>query len=111
MLFTVKTRWTEDSNCILELNRYADNGHIAVSIFSLTDGPFANVTVNLPETRQFPYNYGFVDTNNFPEVEDLIYELGIGKVTQYRACSGFCIYPLYEFDEDEILKYVDEGAE
>ncbi len=104
--FEARTRFTTDPNCILCMNRYANNGHVALSIFSLTDGPFANLTVNLPEADGFPKNFSFVDTNNFPEGEDLIYELGIGKVTNFRTSSGFCVYPLYEFDEKAIRKYI-----
>ena len=108
--FEVKTQWSECDDCVLVRNRYADNDHIALSIYSLSEGPYAGLTVNLDQTDKLPKNFGFVDTNNFPEAPELIGKLGIGKFTGEYGASGFCVYPLFEFDEEAIKKYVLESA-
>ena len=107
-MFTINTRYGTVSDCVLTMDRYTDNNHIAVSIFSLSEGPYARLTVNLPGVESFPENFSFVDSNNFDQAEDVIDQLGIGKVTQWRTCSGFCTYALYEFDEDKIKEYMEE---
>ena len=108
MTFEVQTRYSHTPRCVLHKNEYYDNHHIALSIFSLEDGPFADITVNLPSTAKFPKNFGFVDTNNFPEAPALIERLGIGRATPFRDSSVFCTYPMYEFDEDAINTYTSE---
>lgn len=104
--FEVNTQWSHNPNCILTLGRYQNNDHIAVSVYSLDEGPFANITVNIDSTDSQPKNFGFVDTNNFPEAEAIIEKLKIGRKTGQYGASGFCMYPLYEFDEKAIKKYV-----
>lgn len=100
--FAVKTRWTTYDNCELVMNRYADNNHVALSVFSPEEGPIANITVNLPSLKHYKDDCAFVDTNNFPEAEGLIHQLGIGKDTGIMIPSGFCLYPLYKFDIQKI---------
>lgn len=102
--FDVHTRFGTEKDCAFSVGRYADNDHIAISIWC-ADGPFADLTVNLPETIRYPKNYGYVDTNNFPEAPELIERLGIGKWTGGLCSSGFCTYPLYEFDEAAVHDY------
>lgn len=100
--FTVKTRWATYDNCGLVMNYYADNNHIALSVFSPEEGPIANITVNLPQLKLYKNECAFVDTNNFPEAEGLIYQLGIGRDTGISVLSGYCFYPLYRFDIQKI---------
>ena len=90
--------------CTLEKGAYSNNGHIALSLWC-DEGPYATLTVNLSETKRYPKNYGFVDTNNFPRGEDLIREIGIGKYTGIMARCGWCMYPLYEFFMDKVDEY------
>lgn len=78
------------------------NKHLAVEIMSQTEGPYARLTVNLPETKQYPVNYAFLDTNNFPDGEDLVEELGVARFTGRYGFSGMCAYPLYEFFPDKL---------
>lgn len=44
-------------------------------------------------------NASYVDINNMPFVTELI-SLGFAKDTGLNKRSGFCVYPLYLFDED-----------
>lgn len=102
--FDVTTQFGTEKDCSLTLGRYADNNHIAISIWC-ADGPFSGLTVNLSETGRYPENYAFVDTNNCPWAPGLIKKLRIGKPTGHTACSGFCIYPLYQFDLSKVHDY------
>ena len=105
--FEVKIRWSTTPDCYLSVEKYAANDHIAISIWSESEGPFADLTVNLSETAKYPKHYGYVDVNNFPEATALIERLGIGKWTGGLFSSGFCTYPLYEFDEEALKKWTE----
>lgn len=107
-IFEVTTMWSTTPDCFLSVDSYADNDHVAISIWSESEGPFAGLTVNLPQTKRYPKNFGFVDVNNFPQAEALIERLGIGTDTGHLGSSGFCVYPLYEFDM-KALKDWTEG--
>ena len=107
--FEVKTAYSCEPNCFLEQAEYSENQHIALSVWC-DDGPFADITVNLPDTKRYPKNFGFVDINNFPQALALINKLGIGEPVGYHAFSGWCEYPLYEFDLEAIKKWT-EGVE
>ena len=103
--FEVHSVYGGTTICTLEKGAYSNNGHIALSLWC-DEGPYANITVNLEQTKRFPKNFGFVDTNNFSAGVDLIKQLGIGKPTGVRGISGWCEYPLYEFDEEAIDQYL-----
>ena len=109
--FGVKTQWSNSQNCILTLGLYSNNEHIAIGVYSLDEGPFAKLTVNLDSTDKWPLHYGYVDTNNFPEAEELIERLHIGRPVGVFGSSGFCWYPLYEFYEEVIKNYVFQEEE
>lgn len=110
MPFTVTTRWGSLDDCVLSANRYADNNHLALSIFSISEGPVASLTVNLPNTKKYPENYAFLDINNFPEAEEVVSRLGIGQDTGRFGFSGFCVYPLWVFDLDAISALAEQGG-
>lgn len=102
--FDLPTLFGIEKDCSLSVGRYANNNHIAIEIWC-ADGPYATLTVNLPDAKRYPENYAFVDTNNFPQGPALIERLGIGERTEIRATSGFCSYPLYRFDEAAVHDY------
>lgn len=106
--FEVATPYSHISDGVFRISKYANNDHIAISIWSETEGPFADLTVNLPDTKKFPANCSFVDTNNFPMAETLISQLRIGRRLPVTASSGFCVYPLYAFNETAIKQYMEE---
>ena len=105
MTFDVKTRYETYRNCILDVNRYMDNDHIAISILSLDEGPIARLTVNIDGIENRYTDCSCVDTNNFPEATRIIKELGIGKYLGYELVSGWYSYPVYEFDIEKIKEY------
>ena len=78
---------------------YCNNGALAITLDSPTEGQFATLTVNLGEFAEgLTEGLAFVDTNNCPWAEAFIEEHGLGKFTGYFGRSGYCRYPLYEFD-------------
>lgn len=76
---------------------YRNNGALAIVLDSPTEGPFATLTVNLDGPKP-PANYAFVDTNNCPWAEAFIKANKLGKPIGMVGYSGYCQYPLYEFD-------------
>ena len=108
MTFDVKTRWATYPKCYLRIGKYANNDHVAISVWSAEEGPIADITVNIRGIENCLPDCSCVDVNNFPEATRIIKELGIGK---YRGCelvSGWCAYPVYEFDMEKLNQYKGE---
>lgn len=105
--FDINTPWNTTHGCFLTKNTYLNNQHVALDIFC-EDGPFAGLTVNIDGIERFPKNFSCIDTNDFPQGTMLAERLGIGKPTEYALRSGFCTYPVYEFDMDKIKEYIEE---
>ena len=79
-------------------NTYYGNGNLAIQLFTEIE-PFATLTVNLNSAKEkLPVNQAYVDINNCPWAEEFIAENKLGKATGKYKSSGFCTYPLYEFD-------------
>ena len=92
--------------------KYTSNGSTAIVMFvespeysseyETVYEPYANLTVNLLD----PFNeyLQFIDVNNLGEMTlDWLARKGIATYTDYDQPSGFCIYPLVEFDH----KFID----
>ena len=102
MTATVKTQFgTYEVNT--EITSYVDNGTLAILLWC-EDGPFATLTVNLPDSTHRE-GCQFVGMNNCPWAEDFINKYNLGRFTGHYGVSGFCIYPEYEFNLEEIEKY------
>ena len=76
-----------------------------IAIQAFKDGePYGTMTVNLPnqitgECEMIGIkNAAYIDTNNFPWA-NLFLEKGFATDTGFTKRSGFCEYPLYQFDE------------
>lgn len=82
-------------------SKYLNNKTLAVLLKDHNGYPFATLTVNIEgfdivasDTR------AFVDVNNCPWAEEFIKDNNLGIPTGYTAVSGYCEYPLYEFNLD-----------
>lgn len=99
-------------DCYLIKEEYRYGRSLALLVFSLSEGPMARITTNITGSRypkaRLGRNEAFLDTNNCPEALELVERLGIGRFTGIMGQSGYCIYPLYEFDMTELEKYVLE---
>lgn len=84
----------------LVAHKYVGNNSLAVLAMSLEDGydeDFATITVNLPWGFADD-THAYIDINNCPWAEKMLVENGYAKPTGDKMSSGFCTYPLYEFD-------------
>lgn len=91
-----------DYTVTLEKREYY-NGNLAIRMITEDDEVFATMTVNLGEEDDvLPANMAYVDTNNLPEIEDFIVKNGLGESTGETRTSGYCTYPLYKFNLEEL---------
>lgn len=104
MTFDFNTKYSEYQGCYLHRAFYHNNGHVYVGVEN-DEGPIANITVNVDGIREYPADCSAVDTNNFPEADELIERLGIGVFMGF-AMSGFCTYPVYKFNFNAVDRYV-----
>ena len=86
----------------IEVTSYANNKSLAIQLWC-EDGPFATLTVNLDDERGAECQY--VDVNNYPWAEQFIYKYKLGAFTGNIGYSGFCAYPEFRFDIEELKKY------
>lgn len=104
-VFTVHTD-SGDCDVILLAEKYALDDSLAVRMMSVKDGcvtePFTDLTVCVNPFLQSG-TMAFVDTNNNPWAERFIRKNHLGKNTRKYSGSGFCMYPLYEFDTSRFL--------
>ena len=66
------------------------------------------LTVNLGE--KLTDGEAYVDTNNIPNAEEFIAEYELGTPLGVLRRSGFCEYPLYNFNLENVKKYEREEA-
>lgn len=91
--------WGQSYRVKMAVDQYVTNKNLALPMWC-EDGPFATLTVNLNE--KLPGNQAYVDVNNCPWASEFIAVNGIGRFTGKIGFSGWCEYPLYEFDLDKI---------
>lgn len=82
--------------------RYTFYNSLAVVMETVNEEPFATITVNLPDSKGLKENLAFIDTNNCPWAVDFLTENKIAIDTGVRASSGYCTYPLFEFDMSKL---------
>ena len=92
----------------IRLGKYGSNDTLAISLWC-DEGPFARLTVNLPYDKpSIPLAY--VDTNNCPWAAEFIEKYKLGKDTGVLGHSGFCAYPLYDFDLERLQQIEKDGG-
>lgn len=93
-----------------QLANYADNGTLYVGLITNEEGypePWSNLTVNLDDSSRCKPNCAFIDTNNNgDEILDWLETNGFGEQTGRIAFSGWCIYPEFEFNMEELMKHL-----
>lgn len=88
----------------LEKSTYKSNDTLAVVMFEEATGEeYGVITVNIDgydclcdDTR------AFLDTNNFPEIREFLEDNNLATYVGCDGLSGFCTYPLYQFDVTKI---------
>ncbi len=71
---------------------------LSIKMYSEDGEPYATLTKSFGEFIAVK-NCAYIDTKNCPYSKKLL-ELGVAKDTGITKASGFCRYPLWEFDED-----------
>lgn len=77
---------------------YQTTDTLAVEAIDENGETFADITVCLGQPLM--PGFAFIDTNNCRWAEEMLRKNGIAKPARNGACmaSGYCTYPLYEFD-------------
>jgi hypothetical protein len=91
-----------------ELNNYCENGNLYVGLITHEEGyaePWQNLTVNL--SVKCADDCAFIDTNNNgDEIMTWLVSNKLGKPTGRIKTSGWCVYPEFKFNLDELMKHV-----
>ena len=95
-----------ETECYLKLSNYRNNQNMAVMLMvaegTLEGALYGVATVNLHPVDD---DYAFIDYNNMPLIPGLFEKLGIAKPTGIKAQSGYCNYPLYQFNMNVLREY------
>ena len=88
--------------------RYLQNGTLRVAMNCAAPPwiPHSVITVNLMDAEHQDETHAYVDINNCPWAEEFLLDNNIARKTEVTRKSGFCTYPLYEFDLDS--KWLEE---
>ena len=89
---------------ILEVQQYAKNSQIAIFLYTKDWEYYWDLSVFIDPFKYV--NFMAVDTNNIPNAEEFIQEYKLWRLVGYTH-SGFCTYPIYEMDLDELRKRDD----
>lgn len=106
------SKYGSDHPITFELATYADNGNLYVGMITHEDGyaePWSNLTVNLGVKLE--PNIAFIDTNNNGwEIIDWLVKNKLGEPTKLEMISGYCTYPEFQFNMEELMKYVSKDG-
>lgn len=108
------TNWGEETNVAIVLNEYVNGGGLAIELLCTDNGKdyiygedYGTLTVNLTG-EDCKKDESYVDTNNMPNAESFIKEYKLGKPTGEMKQSGYCFYPKYKFDMEQVKRYLFE---
>ncbi len=96
------TSFGKTYNVTPHITGYCDNDSLAIQLLCDNYEPFATPTVNLDESSNCEKDCAFVDTNNCPWAGMFIRENKLGTPTGRYGHSGFCTYPEYRFNLEEL---------
>ena len=99
MTYRVETMFGDYDVEVRKVKYY--DGNLGIDLFEPGEGPFARLTTNL--CQKLPENQAHLDTNNCPWAEEFVQENKLGKPVGKFGFSGYCVYPLYEFDMGVIV--------
>lgn len=116
-IFHIQTSVFKSSEAVTAHRRQYNNSTLAVELKCATPPwePYAVVTVNLVNS---PYGDGkyqdethaYIDTNNCPWAPEFLEKTGLAKPDSrdIYGMSGYCTYPLYEFNLDAFNEGEDD---
>ena len=85
-------------------SKYGYSNTLAVMAKNEDESPYGVATVYLEgQSETLAADEAFVDTNNWPQVDEQLTKLGLAEVVPGKVGqSGFCVYPAMKFDLDKI---------
>lgn len=104
-------RWGKERQIRFRMNRYADNGNLYVGMDYYDEEdmcwyPWSDLTVNLG--RKCTENCAFIDiNNNGNDIFQWLIINRLGRFTGNLEASGYCVYPEFSLDMNELKKYCD----
>lgn len=106
---------TPDHEDVICVPRSYSGGGLAIEMISVERGipteTFAILTVNLDcytgmKTQSGTRAYVDINNNGRWNCTEFIRKYGLGRPTGRLAQSGFCTYPLYEFNTDKFYQKI-----
>ena len=115
---TISYSWSEETythNFYLIADSYRNNGTLAVIVMEVmpdgTEEEFDVITVNIMESDFLDGdNLAYIDTNNCSWAEKLLKQHKFAKDTGCWGHSGWCSYPLYEFNLEKFVEVAESEA-
>lgn len=85
-------------------SKYDYSKTLAVMANNDDGSPYGVATVYLQgQSENLPEDCAYVDTNNWPDVIEVLKEAGLAEELEDEAgVSGFCVYPAMKFHLDRI---------
>ena len=102
--YVVKTEFGDYKVKVVK-DKYMNNDALALLLLEEDGEEFAVLTVNIDGVAHD--NLSYVDTNNSKWAIEFIEENKLGEDTGEIGFSGYCVYPLFKFNEDKITSYGD----
>ena len=99
---TINTEHGTYENVFLRIGEYLADNSVAVQAWN-REGAIASLTVCLRD-KDLEEGEAYIDTNNCPWALDFIEKEGLGKRTGKIGKSGYCLYPVVEFDMNKLEK-------
>ena len=101
------------------IHHYINNDVLAIGLVDIETGEdFGLLTVNLVDEFLPSEDCSYVDTNNLgQEICSFIEDNQLGVSVGYYGMSGYCVYPLYQFDvskfntEKDVIDFLNNGGE
>lgn len=96
-----------------EIGEYYGTDNTAVRMYCVGEygyEPFANMTVNIPMFVPVDKRHACLDVNNLHGIADWVEKNNLGTPTGMTVSSGWCEYPVYVLNIEEIKKHMLEGV-
>jgi len=91
--------WGQDEPLYLTTNHYSNNGALAVELMSPEEGPYAIISLNMPDSDKLPSNEFFMkDWSENQEVAEQLIKKSIILPTGKQSASGFVLAKSYKIN-------------
>lgn len=99
----------EEHKISFDIDKYSYTNNLYVGMICWDNEypePWGDLTVNLD--CECDENCSYIDTNdNGNDIVDWLIENNLGELTGRKESSGFCTYPEFRFNIEELKKYIE----